>query len=55
MILDDEFAKQLAVLAANPSFRWTHEEREALLAGARALETVARQRRQDEPTKVNPR
>lgn len=50
MILDDEHARMLATLAANPSFRWSHEERMALEAGMRALEHAARARRSDEPT-----
>ena len=56
MILDDEHAKRLAVLAANPRFHWSHEERQALEAGMRALEMQARARRSDEPTgKIGPR
>jgi len=56
VILDDEHARMLATLAANPSFRWSHEERMALEAGMRALEALARQRRSDEPTgKIGPK
>lgn len=51
MILDDPRAQRLAIIAANPRFHWSHEEREALMAGATAIEAQARHRRSTDSTR----
>jgi len=47
--LRDPQARHLVQLATHPSpaFLWSHEDREALLAGARALEREFRRREED--------
>ncbi len=51
MILDDPQAQRLAKLAAMPSVVMCVEDRESLMAGARALEREARERRSRDDTR----